>query len=245
MHTFGFGNKTTLAVTGGIIDATDYLDENAYANDEYTQFMNGALVNGPNAFLPSYDIGAALWFNHKDFELSGVFMNMGENDAGNSYNFFGLQLGYILRTMLGAGNYRVILGATGKDFPDPDGQSEEGRKCLLLSFDQQLGSNYGAWLRMGTQDDAAAISYKNIYSGGIYISGQLWGRQNDNVGIGYAYLNGGNTDLDSSRVLEAYIRFMLNEYLAFTMDIQYMNDDYATAETTKGYLYGMRMAAEF
>ncbi len=46
--------------TGGIIDSTDYVDENAYANDEYTQFMNEALVNGPNGFAPSYDIGGAV-----------------------------------------------------------------------------------------------------------------------------------------------------------------------------------------
>jgi hypothetical protein len=45
----------TLDATIGIIDATDYLDENACSNDEYTQFMNEALVNGPNAFLPSHD----------------------------------------------------------------------------------------------------------------------------------------------------------------------------------------------
>jgi len=49
----------SLGLTGGIIDATDYVDENAYANDEFTQFMNEALVNGPNGFFPSYDGGGA------------------------------------------------------------------------------------------------------------------------------------------------------------------------------------------
>ena len=245
MHRFEFGAESGISVTGGIIDATDYLDENTYSNDEYTQFMNEALVNGPNAFLPSYDIGASLQFTHKDLALSGVLMHIGENDTGNSYNFYGLQLGYTIETFLGPGNYRMLVGATSNDFLDPSGLAQENRKCLLFSFDQQFGSNYGTWLRMGTQDDAAAISYKNIYSGGIYISGQLWGRQNDNGGIGYAHLNGGNTGLDTSRVLEAYIRFGLNDYLAFTMDIQYMNDDYEIAEKIKGFIYGLRMAAEF
>jgi len=52
-YTFNFGDNNALGLTGGIIDSTDYVDENAYANDEYTQFMNEALVNGPNGFLPS------------------------------------------------------------------------------------------------------------------------------------------------------------------------------------------------
>ena len=245
MHTFEFSTENSLAVTGGIIDATDYLDENVYANDEYTQFMNQALVNGPNAFLPSYDIGGAAQWHLNNFMVSGVLMNMGENNAGNSYNFFGLQLGYTLQTSLGEGNYRVLLGTSSKDFPDPEDLTEESRKCMLLSFDQQLGDNFGAWLRIGTQDDAAAVTYKNIYSGGLFISGSLWGRKNDNVGIGYAYLNDGNTDIDRSHVAEAYVRFGLNDYLAFTLDIQYMNDEFYFADKIDGFIYGIRVAAEF
>jgi hypothetical protein len=244
-HTFAFSTGNTLALSGGIIDATDYLDENKYANDEFTQFMNSALVNGPNAFLPSYDIGGAFQFNRNDLDLSGVIMNIGENDAGNNYNFYGLQLGYSLYTNFGTGSYRILLGATDNEFPDPEGLTTESRKCLLLSFDQELGNRLGAWLRMGTQDDAAAITYKKIYSGGIYISGSLWSRPDDNGGLGYAYLDGGNTGLDNSQVLEAYARFVFNDYLAFTLDIQYMNDKYNSAEDVDGFIYSIRAAAEF
>jgi len=58
-HTFEFSEDFTVALTGGIIDATEYLDENVFANDEFTQFMNQAFVNGPISFLPSYDTGAS------------------------------------------------------------------------------------------------------------------------------------------------------------------------------------------
>ena len=50
LYTFGFGEDHTLGATGGIIDSTDYLDENAFANDEYTQFMSEALVNGQTVY---------------------------------------------------------------------------------------------------------------------------------------------------------------------------------------------------
>jgi hypothetical protein len=59
-HTLQFGGDGSLALSGGIIDATDYLDENAFANDEFTQFMNEALVNAPNAFFRP-TISAARW----------------------------------------------------------------------------------------------------------------------------------------------------------------------------------------
>jgi porin len=79
-HVFEFKADYTLSVTAGLIDATDYLDDNAFSNDEYTQFMNGALVNGPHAFLPSYDMGGALELTLSRFALRAVVMNIGEND---------------------------------------------------------------------------------------------------------------------------------------------------------------------
>jgi porin len=43
------------------------------------------------------------------------------------------------------------------------------------------------------------------------ISGKLWGREQDKIGIGYGYLDGGNTGVDKSQVVEGYVRFGLNE----------------------------------
>jgi len=91
-HTFKFLESHSLGMTGGIIDATDYIDENAYANDEYTQFMNQALVNSSNGFAPSYDIGGAVEWAIDTWAIKGVGMNVGENDDGNSFNFFAVQI---------------------------------------------------------------------------------------------------------------------------------------------------------
>ena len=53
-HTFTFTNDASLGASFGILDSTDYLDGNAYANDEYTQFMNEVFVNSRSYGLPSY-----------------------------------------------------------------------------------------------------------------------------------------------------------------------------------------------
>lgn len=244
-HTFQAGENASLGITGGLIDATDYLDGNAFANDEYTQFMNEALVNSSNGFFPSFDLGGAAEFEIGNFSVNGVMMNIGENDDGDNYNYYGVQLAYSLTTALGQGNYRLIFASTTKSFWNKEGSEKERLECAILSFDQEFGDIFGAWIRMGRQDDKAAINYQNLLSGGFNISGKLWGREDDNFGIGYAYLDGGNTDLESSQVAETYVRFVLNEYFALTADVQYMKDNYENADDPDGFIYGIRLTAEF
>ena len=244
-HTFEFGENNALGMTGGIIDSTAYVDENTFANDEYTQFMNEALVNSPIGFLPSYDIGGAVEWEIGNWDITGVGMNIGENDDGNNYHFFAGQIGYQLNTSLGEGNYRLIIGGTSKQFLDEDG-NKEGRLSEFLSFDQQLGDIFGAWIRFGWQDDKALINYDALFSGGLNISGKWYGRTDDNIGIGYAYLNGKN-DFDYTQVAEVYWRFVLNDYFAVTADVQYMKDKYDVSGMgdLEGIISGIRMTTEF
>ena len=248
-HTFRFGDDHALGITGGIIDATDYMDENAFANDEFTQFMNEALVNGPNAFLPSYDIGAAIEWEIGGFSVKGVAMAMGSNgeegDLDEPYNFYGMQFAYAVDFGFGEGNYRLILDTTSSDFSNVAGTKKERLTAALISFDQELGDILGVWIRFGWQDDEAAIDYQDIYSGGLDISGNLWGREGDNIGIGYGHLRGGNSDVDHTDVFEVYGRFALNDIFAVTGDVQYMKDSMKEKESPKGWIFGLRMTAEF
>ena len=244
-HTFSFSEKHSLQLVGGIIDATDYLDENAFSNDEFTQFMNEALVNAPNAFLPSFDYGGAADWDIGDFEIAAVYMNIGENDDGNNFDYYGMEFQYNLNISMGEGGYRIIVSFGSEDFLDSTGENLESRSIVLFSFDQKFGEIIGAWTRFGFQDDKAAVNYENIYSGGIDISGSLWGRQEDNIGIAYGYLDGGNLDVDNTQVAEAYVRFVLYKYFALTLDVQYMRDDLKSGDGPKGFIYGIRLAAHF
>ena len=61
-HTFEFSEVNTFGITLGIIDATGYIDDNEYANDEVSQFMNDIFKNNTLANLISFDTGAALEF---------------------------------------------------------------------------------------------------------------------------------------------------------------------------------------
>jgi porin len=239
---------STVAASIGILDTTEYLDGNEYANDEYTQFMNEVFVNAGTYGLPSYDTGAAVQWELGAFSLSAVVMRVGENDDGNVFNFYGAQVGYHVETDLGAGNYRLILAGTSDDFLDPTGTRNEGRLAGSLSFDQALGDVVGAFLRLAWQDGDALVDYDAIYSGGLNLAGAAWGREADNIGIGYACLAGGNADLDHTQVFETYYRFGLTDAVAITADLQWMQDDYragADAEDHDGWIFGLRFTAAF
>jgi len=242
-HSFRIGKQHTLGLTGGIIDGSDYVDQNAYAEDDMTQFMNEALSNG-NFFTPAYDAGGALEWDGPRLSLRGVVMNVGQED-GPSLNYLGGQLGYKLNTSLGEGNYRALLFGTSADIKDPSGEHQERRQGLLLSFDQQLGDTVGGFLRFGWQNDDAAVPFNAIYSGGLDIGGRLWGRPQDNMGLAYAYLNGGSLEFDYTHLAEAYARFVLNDYFALTADLQYMKDRLKDGGGPEGFIPGLRLVAQF
>ena len=76
----------------------------------------------------------------------------------------------------------------------------------------------------------------------------LWyGREDDNIGIGYAYFDGAdNSDFDFSQVAEVYWRFVLNDYFAATADVQYMNDEFKTdRDDLEGVILGIRGTVGF
>ena len=110
--------------------------------------MNSALVNGPNAFLPSYEPGVAVDWNGGHWSARGVYMHADRNDDGNPFNFLGGQIGYRADTPLGEGNYRLLADATDNRFSSAGGGSLQSRGAVVLSCDQQLGERVGAFVRL-------------------------------------------------------------------------------------------------
>jgi Carbohydrate-selective porin, OprB family len=244
-HTFELSEDKSLAVTFGIIDARDYLADNGYADDEYTQFMNEVFVNAANTFVPSYDAGGVLEWDYGSWSLRGVYMNVGRNDDDNNFNYGGVQLAYTAETGLGEGYYGILVNTTSDDFLNPQGTKKESQQVLLLNAGQQLGAVVAAWSRFGWANDAAAINYKALYSGGLNIIGRPWGRADDTIGLGYGYLEGGNQDLNYTHVAETYYRLVINYHLALTADIQWMHDKVKKGVSPEGVILCLRATSEF
>ena len=256
-HHFLIGADNVLGATLGLIDSTDYLDNNKYANDEYTQFMNEAFVNTPQVSLPSYDWGAALQWDIGLWSLRAVYMNVGldeeeitgfEGDTNqnysDSYDFVGFEIGYLLQTGIGEGNYRVVYTTTSDDFNDPLGNDEQ-RLTVAISFNQELGDSLGAFLRVLIQSEDAVVRYRNVNVIGLDIRGNLWGRVDDNIGLGIGYLDGGNQKIINSYVAETYYRFIIDERFALTGDLQYMQDIRQDGKNPEGFILGLRADIQF
>lgn len=239
----GFGDG--LAITVGFIDSTEFIDQNEFANDEYTQFLNEVFVNAPVSFLQSYDIGAAVEWSADSWSVNGTVMRVAENDDGNAFLFAGAQVGYNHTNDLGEANYRFVLTFANDEFLRPDGVSTAPRLAGLFSIDQRIGDSLGIWARAGTQDDRAVVTHKSMYSVGAQTDGSLWGRDKDTAAVGYAFLDGGNDGISSTHAVEAYVRFALDESVSFTADVQRTHDHTLDGRTEEGWVVGGRLVLEF
>ena len=248
-HVFTFSERTTLGVTGGIIDSTAYIDDNAFANDETAQFMNEVFVNHTNVNLPSYDVGGVVEFDVSNISIRALAMNTKyECESGDfrNYNYFAAQLGYLLETSLGEGNYRLYGFTTNDRFESCDGGDDENLQGFGISADQELGEILGAFARVGWQDDKAVISHETLYSGGLNINGSIWGREADEIGIAYAYLDGADdSDIKNTHATETYLKLALSDYNDITFDVQYIKDSMQHDDDSEGFIYGMRLNAYF
>jgi porin len=243
-HVFELDHGHSVDLTLGLIDASTYLDQNVYANDEYNQFMNPALSNAPNTFFPSYDLGIATVWHRDQWTFSGTLMEVHQLTSPDKYTFYGVQARYTLETSLGTGHYRVLLNGD-RDFVDEAGASKQRNDVLIISIDQQFGDTVGAFTRMGWRLDNESINYRAVYTGGIDIGGTGWGRVLDNIGIALGYMNGGNTRIIRTRLAEAYYRMVIDPKLAFTADIQYMRDQYYSIPDAEGFIYSLRATVNF
>ncbi|MFN3534961.1 MAG: carbohydrate porin [Desulfatiglandales bacterium] len=250
-HDLRLGEEFSLSGIFGLIDSTAYLDSNEYANDETQQFMNEVFVNNPLLNLPSYDIGGVLELRLKDLTLRTLYMGSKTEDwqAGDNlrgYGYWGLELGYKVKDAVGEGNLRLTGFTTTKDFPNRTLDKAEALRGVGISLDHGINDYLGLFLRAGCQDEKAQIMHKKLFSGGISINGKLWGREDDTIGLGYAFLDGASgSGLDSTEALEGYVRFRLTDFSHLSFDIQYLKDKYVDLPKVEGTVYGIRFTVQF
>ena len=144
-----------------------------------------------------------------------------------------------------AATFEPDMGAVDRSLIDLSGTSKQKNDILIFSFDQQLGSTFGAFTRFGWRLDDEIINYRALYSGGIDIKGTAWNRILDNIGIGLVYLEGGNNRIEYTKTAEAYYRMVINPHFALTADIQYTRDEYIQIQGAEGYIVSLRATANF
>ncbi|HKI19294.1 MAG TPA: carbohydrate porin, partial [Isosphaeraceae bacterium] len=235
-QTFGFGGEREwasddvnqvagerdvrrLAVIVGKMAAPDLADDNRYAKDPRTQFLNWALVyNGAwdyPANVRGYTYGVALDYNHsKNWSFSyGVFTEPAVANGGaldwhlmkaqgqvaemeRRYEFGSLAGATRLMTFLNhahMGNYNEALQLMPVDPDITKTRSYRYKYGFGVSIDQELTDDIGFFSRLGWNDGHsetwAFTEIDRTASAGLVMGGRLWCRPYDQVGLA-GILNG-------------------------------------------------------
>ena len=225
-----------VVITIGKLCATNYIDTNAYANDETTQFLGRMFVNSPaiefgdNAVGLHYD-----WTPNDSINIAAVFMDV-NSDLKHLWSdrFYAVQFSVYPRFFDRDGAFRLIGWYNDTDHTQwaNSTQDNEAGSGFGLSLDQELSDNLGVFFRYGWQDsdvysNGNDFSLDYAVSAGVQVDGSLWGRENDVTGLAYGHIFPSDDYRSSQTVaaksenhLELYYNFKVNDYLTITPDIQ-------------------------
>jgi hypothetical protein len=244
-YTHGFLDGR-LSVTGGKAEPLGFLDDNAFANDECQQFVgkpfvNNTVLDSENEFTPLVGVRFAP-VEVLAISLVGASTSRprveGSPLAGDSKSkydnvfstpFVGGQVALLPNVGGLEGHYRLYgwyagydHAKLGRDRNFSAGEADKGWG-IGLSVDQQVGEMVGLFGRAGWNNEEVYV-VKWEASGGLNVKGLLPGREDDEIGLGFAALVPDRrfAEDDPEVHLELYYRIAVTENLAFTPDLQYV-----------------------
>jgi len=212
----GTVDSRRLVLTAGNLAVSDIFDDNAYAHDARSQFLNLAFTtHGAWDFAADargYTWGAALEYDDGPWAVrGGRFMMPAESNGlpldKRIFRHYGDQLEVERATsLLGQpgklrllafrdrarmGGFRDALAAAGGGIPDvAQVRRERGKTGFGVSAEQALGENAGLFARAswndGRSETYAFTEIERSVSAGLMLQGAAWGRAGDSAGLAVA-----------------------------------------------------------
>lgn len=248
-------------------------DGSLYANDETSQFLNGALINNPTIPFPDKTLGMSLYYNPGDFWYLGA----GMADVGSSAQHVGLDTTfdgrsdffYIAETGITPtvetprgrlpGAYRLGLWYD----PQPKAHSDAAVTGtddvgFYTSMDQMLWKEnddpedtqgLGTFFRYGYADPQRN-DITHFWSIGLQYQGFFAGRDEDVLGFGFAkgiFSNAANTTYtdDDEAVYELYYSAQITKWFNVSPSVQYVSNPGGDASVDDAFVMGVRMQMVF
>lgn len=251
-----FEHKFTDAfgMTFGVIDPTSSLDDNAYANDETSQFLSNIFRNAPVISFGDNAIGIKAVYETDKFDVSAQYLNVentveigpdeeANNDDITRHGFASAQINFKPGLIDGMeGNYRAYVWGLldgGVKWEDGEKTTDYG---FGISLDQQLTDIFGVFARYSwKRSDAVSSSVSTVYGDLDSPCNQTWsiGGQakvkalgdEDIVGLAFGQVmvsddakDAYGYDFKAEDHLEVYYSWNIADYLAVTPSIQYINN---------------------
>lgn len=247
-------------------------DGNSYANDEATQFLNGALVNNPTIPFPDYGLAAVLYWNPvehwylsagvADAQADGRETGFNTTFRDEDYFLYMVETGITPQwdsakgPMQGA--YRIGLWYDPQPKAYTNGPEKRDDHGFYISCDQLLvkendtpgdTQGLGGFFRYGwapeNKNDIA-----QFYSFGIQYQGLFDGRDDDVLALGYA--NGifsdkasGTYSEDHESVFEAYYSARVTGWMTLSPSVQYVTNPGGGGSVSDAVVVGLRALIAF
>ena len=256
-----FGGRLTL--TAGKIDATNYIDGNAYANDETAQFLSSGFVN--NGILPAPDNAAGVRARIDvvpDFlYLGGVAVAQDDDGDGNTSDrlfehvFGGVEIGVAPKLFGRPGNYRFwgTFDGEGSETKKSTGSPTDYTALAAgVSLDQEIAEGLGVFFRIGYRE-SRNLNYttQSAWSLGAQLNvARIWAaRPNDVIGVAWGEIKPTKRSFGTSAVeetlVEAYYNWYFSENLQLTADWQFFSDRNGNKSLDDVSVFGLRLQANF
>ncbi len=247
-------------------------DCSSYANDENTQFLNGALINNPTIPFPDYGLSAALHYApaqrwYLSAAVADARADLRETGFNTTFHDEDDFL-YILETGLTPqlhsqngplqGAYRIGLWYDPQEKEDfSTGQIRRDDTGFFLTFDQMLRKEnndpedtqgLGLFGRYGWAD-SKVNQITNFWSTGVQYQGLLPDRDQDVLALGFA--QGFFSDRASSftddyeSVWEFYYMAKLTPWMAISPGIQYVTNPGGDGAARDALILGVRAQIAF
>jgi high affinity Mn2+ porin len=212
LHLGGKQNVSRITLTLGKMSAKDIFDNNAYANDPRTQFMNWGLMANEAWDYPAdslgYETGFAAELNQPHWAVRYGFFQMPKVSNGMAQDQHYLEAWgmvaeferrYTVNGHPGTVRFLAYLNsahmgsyqdAVNSPIRPADIEATEAYRYKYgfgLNVEQEIVKNVGAFARLGWSDgqnEAWVFSdVDRTATLGLSIKGEFWGRANDTVGL--------------------------------------------------------------
>jgi hypothetical protein len=233
-----------VVVTFGKLDSTGYLDSNAIANDETTQFLGAAFRNNTALEFPD-DNGPGVRIGLAPSEWLEV--NMGFFDDNSDWedmfknSFVFSQINIKPNLFEYEGNYRFYLWRDDSEHTEllDTTRDEKVNWGWGISLDQRLIEPVTIFARYGWADERVS-NVEWAWSTGLQLSGNIWNRDEDVLGTAFGqnipggdYGKAGNPDHHETH-FEAYYNLHLNDHLSISPDLQVIWNPKGVASNNEG-----------
>lgn len=268
--------RLTLSV--GQLDITGYFDANGFANDERAQFMAPVFVNNPVIEFGGSEDFYSFGITATSAPIENLSVTVGAFEGDGDYvdtfdkPFVMAEVGYAAKPFGLDGNYRLYYWYRAAR-PDLDPATADAEftatptnAALLntfnngvgLSIDQMVSDAVGIWLRAGIQREEVA-QFDKFVGAGVNVSGGLFGRANDQMGLGYGasfmsqtyedYLGAG-FDAAPEHYFEVYYNYAVahagpDEGFHVSPDFQYIVNPGGDDNADSAFIYGVRLQTYF